>query len=64
MTTIVNNAPPLLTTTAAAVDPEQDHLSATATVIGGGNADMMGVIGAEVEAEEVSQSDIVLEVLT
>jgi hypothetical protein len=33
-------------------------------VIGGADADMLGAIGAEEEAEEVSQSEIVLEVVT
>jgi hypothetical protein len=60
MTTIVN-APPLFTTTAA---PEEDQLTITATVIGGGDADMLGAIDAEEEAEEVSQSEIVLQVVT
>jgi hypothetical protein len=33
-------------------------------VIGGVDADIFGAIGAEEEAEEVSQSEIVLEVVT
>ena len=61
MTTIVNNAPPLFTSTAA---PEEDLVTTTATVIGGADADIFGAIGAEEEAEEVSQSEIVLEVVT
>jgi hypothetical protein len=64
MTTIVNNAPPLLTTTAALAEPEEDHLTMTATVIGGGDAFMSEIVGGEGEAEEVSQSEIVLEVVT
>ena len=60
MTTIVN-APPLLSTTAA---PEEDQPTITATVIGGADADMLGAIDAEEEAEEVSQSEIVLQVVT
>ena len=64
MTTIVNNAPPLLTTTAALAEPEEDQLAMTATVIGGAEAFMSEIEGAEGEAEEVSQSDIVLEVVT
>ena len=63
MTTIVFNAPPLLTATAAAVDPEQQedhHLTTTAS---DGDADINGTIGDEEEADEVSQSQIVLEVV-
>jgi hypothetical protein len=36
----------------------------TATVIGGGDAFMSEIVGGEGEAEEVSQSEIVLEVVT
>jgi predicted regulator of Ras-like GTPase activity (Roadblock/LC7/MglB family) len=64
MTSIVNNAPPLLTTTAALAEPEEDHVAMTATVIGGADALMSEIEGGEGEAEEVSQSEIVLEVVT
>jgi predicted regulator of Ras-like GTPase activity (Roadblock/LC7/MglB family) len=64
MTTIVNNAPPLLTTTAALAEPEEDQLAMTATVIGDAEAFMNEIEGGEGEAEEVSQSEIVLEVVT
>lgn len=63
MTTIVNNAPPLLTTTATALaEPEEDQVTMIATVIG--DAFMSEIEGGEGEAEEVSQSEIVLEVVT
>jgi hypothetical protein len=53
-----------LTTTAALAEPEEDHLTMTATVIGGGDAFMSEIVVGEGEADEVSQSEIVLEVVT